>query len=336
MPTYRDKARGRHIFEFDRIINGQRVRARKILPKAWTQAQADAFERQESARLYAVASGVEKPDGLIEDAVRIYIKHRLPSLKSGQNIESELSLIFWAYKGRTLSALADVCRDYAEKATKDDGSPLAPGTLRNRIRYLTAACRYAWKKHGLGNHDPSERVEIPAANNERHFYPSRRDMLTIARACWCHSTRAAIRIAFYSGMRMSEIIRADRVGENFVLADTKNGQPRLVPIHPRIRTCLGVALRDRFWMSKRFKEAARGVGLGYLRFHDLRHGAASAMINGEVDLYTVGGVLGHKSPVSTRRYAHLATDTLRGAVGRIGKKSPTKKNKNPTDFSPSA
>jgi hypothetical protein len=36
------------------------------------------------------------------------------------------------------------------------------------------------------------------------------------------------------------------------------------------------------------------------------------------DLYTVGGVLGHKSAVSTARYAHLAQERLREAVGKIG------------------
>jgi site-specific recombinase XerD len=68
--------------------------------------------------------------------------------------------------------------------------------------------------------------------------------------------------------------------------------------------------------------------MGQLRFHDLRHSSASEMINAEVDLYTVGAVLGHKSPASTKRYAHLATDSLKVALEKIGvKKSPTTKTK---------
>lgn len=68
MPIYRDRERGVFVFEFDR-----RIRARKRLPKTWTQAQADAFDRKESARLYALASGAEGPDALIEDAVAHYV-----------------------------------------------------------------------------------------------------------------------------------------------------------------------------------------------------------------------------------------------------------------------
>lgn len=34
-----------------------------------------------------------------------------------------------------------------------------------------------------------------------------------------------------------------------------------------------------------------------------------------------GAVLGHKSTQSTKRYAHLATKTLAGALAKIGKKA---------------
>src|SRR5690606_40544245 len=99
MSIYRDKERSCYVFEFDRVIEGQRVRARKLLPKTWTRAQADAYGRQESARLYAIATRVQRHQYSVEDAVAIYLKDRVPLLKSGKNIEGELALMFWAYKG---------------------------------------------------------------------------------------------------------------------------------------------------------------------------------------------------------------------------------------------
>jgi len=63
MPIYRDKKRGSFVFEFDRVIASERVRAVKHLPKTWNQAQADAYDRQESARLYAIATRVQRPEG---------------------------------------------------------------------------------------------------------------------------------------------------------------------------------------------------------------------------------------------------------------------------------
>lgn len=150
-------------------------------------------------------------------------------------------------------------------------------------------------------------------------------MLAIARACICRRARAAIRIAFYSGMRLGEILEAERKDGMFVLTDTKNGEPQHVPIHPRLRAAALVAPRNKWNVSKGFKAAAVAVGMGHLRFHDLRHSAASKLINAKVDLYTVGAVLGHKSAASTKRYAHLATDGIKTALGQIGKKSHTQK-----------
>lgn len=60
--------------------------------------------------------------------------------------------------------------------------------------------------------------------------------------------------------------------------------------------------------------------------HDLRHSAASEVIDAGVDLYAVGGVLGHKSSQSTQRYAHLKTSSLQAAIAKIGKRMPKPPN----------
>jgi len=55
----------------------------------------------------------------------------------------------------------------AGRVDENDDKPLAAATLRNRIRYLTSACRYAWKHQGMCEHDPAERVIAPMVRNER-------------------------------------------------------------------------------------------------------------------------------------------------------------------------
>ena len=52
----------------------------------------------------------------------------------------------------------------------------------------------------------------------------------------------------------------------------------------------------------------------------LRHSTASEMINAGIALNTVGEVLGHRSAASTRRYAHLQTAALKGALATVGRK----------------
>lgn len=330
MPIYRDRERGAFVFDFSRRINGRRVRAQKVLPKAWNQAQADAFDRKESARLYALAQSVGGAEHTIDEAVDCFLRERLPNLKN-QGCAKELAIMLPFYEGRPLSALPDVCKAYRIKAVRTPKRELAPGeklkplsdaTIRNRIRYLTSACRYAWKFHGMGQHDPAEKVAVPSVKNERKNFIERADMLRLARACEDMPTRAAIRVAFYSGMRADEIRRAKVVGTAFVLSDTKNSKPRIVPIHPRLFVCLPLLAKIGVHRQRyHFDKARSKVGMLWLHFHDLRHAAASAMINQGIDLYTVGAVLGHKSHQSTQRYAHLATESLSAAIYKIGRRA---------------
>ena len=170
---------------------------------------------------------------------------------------------------------------------------------------------------------------LPAVRNARHVYASRAEMLRLARACDRPDARAMVLIAFYTGMRLGEMLTCSVIGENFSLPDTKNGRPRLVPIHSRIRRYARHLpfTTPKVTLQRAFDRARRRAGLSHVRIHDLRHSAASEMINAGVDLYTVGAVLGHKDSRSTQRYAHLATATLADAVRKIGKSSPTTKKK---------
>lgn len=316
MPIRRDKDAGCYVFEFDRRISGQRVRAVKSLPKAWNRAQADSYDRTETAKLYAVATGASRPDHLIEDAVAVYLTERVPKLKHGRSCAQELANLLPDYQGRPLSALPDVC-----KAISIKGKDLAPATVKNRISYLRAACRYAWKVHFMGDADPGARITVPQVKNARQVYIERADMLRLAKACKDRPTRAAIRIAFYSGMRLSEIEKATVKDGRFVLFDTKNHDPRIVPIHPKIMCCLHYRLRTRYITSYHFRAARKAVGMEWLHFHDLRHSAASELINRGVDLYTVGAVLGHRSAASTKRYSHLSTQRLEEAILKMGRRA---------------
>jgi integrase len=323
MPIYRNKKRGSFTFEFDKIINGERVRAVKSLPKTWNQAQADSYDRQESAKLYALATRIERAHFTIDEAVEKYLTERVPKLKSGKNVAEELGRLLPYYQGRPIEALADVCKAYRLKAKREDGGALSDASIRIRIRYMTAACRWGWKHHAMGENDPAARVSVPQVKNERHYYASRAEMLTIARLCHNKNARMAIRMGFYSGMRMGEILRAEVVGTAWVLRDTKNGNPRIVPIHPRVAVCARkFKAMPKSTLTRNWENARNAAKLNHLHFHDLRHSSASEMVNNGVDLYTVGAVLGHKDSRSTARYSHLATDALSVAVGKIGQKIP--------------
>jgi hypothetical protein len=154
MPIYRDKKRGTFVFEFDVRIGGERVRATKHLPKTWNRAQADEFDRKESAALYARAQGIGRDDQAIEDAVNLYLMHRATALKHGRNVAAELALIYQHYKGRPMSALPDVCKAIQIKGAGLIGGlenvPLArvDFTLHARDEHVVAAHLHAAFQRG--------------------------------------------------------------------------------------------------------------------------------------------------------------------------------------------
>lgn len=319
MPVYRDKRTGRWIYEFDRYVAGVRRRTRKLLPAGTTRAQAEAYDRAQSAALYAIATGAAKPRHRIDEAVRCYLRERAPSLKHGANVERELEQWRDWWSGRWIEQLPQVCAEYAA----DQAGALQPATIKNRIAYLRAACRWSWKRHGMADADPGARVVVPAVRNERQVYATREQMLRIAKACQHRGVRAMIRCLWYSGLRISELRAAQRVPGAFVLTDSKNGEPRSVPIHPRIRAAALLPVPRTGTVYYWWPLAREAAGMAHMHIHDLRHSAASELRRAHVDLATIGDILGHRSAASTKRYAHLGVDHLAEAVGRMGRKSPT-------------
>lgn len=238
------------------------------------------------------------------------------ALKSYKATAEHLAAIAWAYAGKPMSALPEVAREVIAKADT------APATVRNRLACLKAAARWGWKAHALVDADPTSRMQLPTVKNERHTYIGRAEMLRACRACGNWQAQIAIRVAFYTGMRLGEMYRVQVEGQSLVLPDTKNGDRRAIPAHPRIRHLLRhlPLVAPKITIQRAWQVARAKVGLSHVTIHDLRHSAASEMVNAGVNLYSVGQVLGHRDSRSTQRYSHLTADTLAAAVGLIGSK----------------
>lgn len=71
-------------------------------------------------------------------------------------------------------------------------------------------------------------------------------------------------------------------------------------------------------LKRPWQRITRHAQLEKLRLHDLRHTFASIAVEKNMSLYMVGKLLGHRSPETTARYAHLARDPMQRGINEIG------------------
>ena len=135
----------------------------------------------------------------------LYLQQHAAGLKNRHDLEGALALLLPYYAGKTMEQLPEVAAEYIRDAE------VSPGTVRNRLAYLRAACRWAWKHHKMGEHDPAERMILPKVKNARHVYLSRAEALAVFRRMGLSWARDAARVAFYTGWRIGEVLQASPV-----------------------------------------------------------------------------------------------------------------------------
>ena len=150
-----------------------------------------------------------------------------------------------------------------------------------------------------------------------------------------HAAAIAVRLLLLTGARLGEILNLrfrDVDPERRVLRipDSKTGQ-KTIPIseiaveilrdEARTATCEWVVpgrstaapLVDLERPWRRIRSRAQ---LDDVRLHDLRHTFASVALAENVSLGLIGGILGHSSTATTKRYAHLLVEAATVAADR--------------------
>lgn len=337
MPVYPVKDKGCWRFEFNRVIKApdgtkSRVRATKLLPKAWGRTEAEKYDRDETARLYAVATGAQRPEPLIDEAVKLYLDKCAPKHRDkGKKAAQDLAHLYPYFHRRPVSQFAAVASAYS-----DDHHDLADGTRHNRLATLKAAGRYAWKRHKLTDHDPTAHMEIPRPNNVREIQlPVERvwKLLDAIRAIDVESC-ALFTLAFRVGSRWIKGVHPRqpedilRNGRDVWLrvGVTKNGTPRMKWVHPDARWALGHIpfTHAPNYYYRRYRKALQVSGLaelpGLKRFrpHDMRHviGTDIRMRGGSLE--DVGAALDHISYAASQRYAEIVPAQVKRVLAGVG------------------
>jgi integrase len=301
---------GRWTVEFQQ--SGTRIFRR--LYQGATRAQAQALETKLRADIFAAKRLGQQAEPSLAAAIQLWLDATLARKKDRRMPAQNAVLLAPYVTGKSASQAPEAAREAIAAWVH-----LAPATVNRRLAVLKAALHYCWKQ-GWMQTNLSGRIERLREPPGREVFLTRAEVNRLARAA-PEPLRTAILIAAYTGLRAGEL----RIGipsanrQTIVVANSKTGKPRLVPVAAPIRRLvsrlpLELTYRQLDW---EFRKARVRAGLPNVRFHDLRHTAASWLINAGIDLYTVGRILGHSTPATTQRYAHLAHATLTKAIRKL-------------------
>ena len=192
--------------------------------------------------------------------------------------------------------------------------------------------------------NPFNKIKSPKVVKSFPVYLSEAEVILIFNKTEDQLLKDIFTTAFYTGMRLSELINMKWnwidfeekiiVVKNTAEFRTKNERDRIIPIHHKITQILkrqasirrrlkddyvfnryvGVKLNEDF-ISKQFKKAVRASDINEkIHFHSLRHSFASALIKHGVSLYIVKELLGHSNITTTQIYSHLDNGSLSQAI----------------------
>jgi integrase len=308
MSVWKDK-QGRYHVAVQR--GGSRVH--RICPPAATWRDAKRKEAELLAGFSAVSSGKV----LIADAIQHWLKTEVAHHKAKKSTEGNAYALAEWIKGMDLQHVVSVSEEY-KKAHR--GS-LTNSTINRRLAVLRRVANLAYRRWGWLHAPLGQKIELLPENPARERFLDRSELARLLRGIPNRSMRKAALVAAFTGLRRGELSRLRPVnvqGDLIYLKTTKSGKPRTVPVVHHVRFALrrlpfGVHADT---LTHSVQRAMPGV-----RFHDLRHTAASLLIQAGVDLYRVGTILGHSDIRTTKRYAHLAVDDLRSAVNVLGRQT---------------
>ncbi len=288
--------------------SGKRIE-RSLRPSATRQ---DALDYEARIRREIVAGQVgRKKKYSIEDALAKWLQGEASTLKSYKNILSKVRALEPFITDTPLTSIVNA----AEKI-KSDGikNSLKPATINRRLAVLRRIANLAYEQWDWINKPLGQKIKMLRGEIARHIYLTPDQVDTLADHCRHPTVSIAIRLVARTGLRKSELLKADTIFDDcIVVEDSKNGRPRLVPV-PKDMPELILPLKITGNVLRNYFDEARTLAnMEYVRFHDLRHTAASWWAQSKANLSTIRDLLGHRDLSTTGRYAHLSTEHLKQA-----------------------
>lgn len=267
-----------------------------------------------------------------EDFAKEYLEYAKINKRSWTRDESSLKNLLPHFKDMLLSKINPL---HIEEYKKMRLEKVKTSTINRELTCLKHMFTIAEKFRKFNGKNPVKDVKF---FQERQFIIRILDREEIKKLINASTgyLRAMIILALNTGMRKGEILNLkwndiDFIEDYIYIKETKSNVIRKIPINSIVRTTLKGIKRENdfvFYSPKTetrfidffrsFKSACRKVDINDLRFHDLRHTAATLMVMGGIDLVTVSQILGHSTIQMTMKYAHPTPENKRKAVNVLG------------------
>ena len=227
------------------------------------------------------------------------------------------------------------------------------GTVRRELAILRHCFEIARKEWGYVTlQNPVSLIRLPPPSKARTRRITSDEMEIFAKALTVSKNpifRQLVSLGLTSGMRRGELLalRWDHVDFNSATAylpQTKNGEPRRVPLSPQAIQNLHTLAETRnarpeppeshhgafqevsdlvFPISANalrlsWERAKRRAGIKDFRFHDLRHEAISRFFEMGLSVPEVALISGHKDPRMLFRYTHLKAENVAQKLAVLG------------------
>ena len=219
---------------------------------------------------------------------------------------------------------------------------LKPATV-NRIRALLSVIFNLAIDHELIENNPMKRVKKLQENNQIERYLSQEEIHRLLPilddpdhyGIGNKTIAAVIKFLLLTGVRKREALDMQWTDVDFSksswhLKYNKSGKARYVMLNAdAVRILQAMPQHSVFIFAnpatqkpyndirKTFDKIMQVAGITNMRIHDLRHSFASLAVNSGESLFVVQKLLGHASPQTTQRYAHLQSSTLHQASANV-------------------
>lgn len=329
-------------FVLDYYVDGQRVRE----AVGENRRQAEQFLIQRKAEILLGRHPTPQENRItFAQVAEQYLAWSKQHKRSWNDDRVMLNRLLPQLGGLTLAQITPWQLEKVKQQLCEDG---CSGARVNRYLTTLSSLFHRAEDWGLLTHgNPLRRVKKFRESPGRLRYLSPDEMARLLAVCEDEDLRVAVTVALGTGMRRGEIFGlrwrdVDLDNSIIHVIESKNDSRREIPMGQEVRAVLAAKFSTKQTgelvfahpdgkrygtrMRKAWDRACSKAGLTGFRFHDLRHTFASHLVMNGASLSAVQDLLGHKSPIMTRRYSHLAPGVLRQAIATMDALLPSAKN----------